>query len=241
MSRASKSIAKTCDMDLRLAVTAALLAAGTQRDAIRHELTLDSSSSDGRADMVIATDRALIGIEIKSGRDTLDRLESQRERYAARFDRLVLVADVRHAPSDYAAGQAMEFGVTRLFAEGRLIGREDDRARWLSTWGDAPWEPVREPRRHGAGDRQSPHAMLSLLWADEVASLAASLVAAGFAPACSGANGARYRYIPHFAEHVSIAQLRPRIAQTIRARPLNRWEVAFWRRYDADISGGAVK
>ena len=56
----------------------ALLDAGVPRDAIRHEITLDSSSSDGRADMVVALDRCITGIEIKSGKDTLDRLDSQR-------------------------------------------------------------------------------------------------------------------------------------------------------------------
>lgn len=224
---------KTNDIDLRLAVTRALLDAGYPREAIRHEITLDSSSSDGRADMVLATDRALIGIEIKSGKDTLERLESQRERYGARFDRMALVIDERHAPADYAAGQAMRFGVIRIFAGGRLLDRwDDDRSRHLPTWGDAPWVLSRYPvRSFGATERMSPHAMLSMLWADEALTIAAELVASGAVPPTGG--GQRYRVVPHLAEHASIAQLRPRIAAALRSRKLNRWEEAFWAKFDA--------
>lgn len=40
---------KTNDCDLRRAVVAALISSGVPRDAIRHEITLDSSSSGGRS------------------------------------------------------------------------------------------------------------------------------------------------------------------------------------------------
>ncbi|AWJ93300.1 hypothetical protein Sp245p_26115 (plasmid) [Azospirillum baldaniorum] len=218
---------KTCDMDLRLAVTAALLSAGTPRDAIRHEITLDSSSSDGRADMVVALDRALIGIELKSGKDTLARLPEQRERYGARFDKLVLVLDVLHEPADYAACWALGFDAVRTFDGGTL------RESAVHFGASAPWEPetYRDSRRFGAGERMAPHAMLSMLWADEALRLSADLVQAGIIPASSGDQ--RYRVIPHAAEHASIGQLRPRIAAALRSRRLNRWEEAFWTNFDA--------
>lgn len=223
--------AKTCDMDLRMAVTAALLGAGVPRDAIRHEITLDSSSSDGRADMVVALDRCLTGIELKSGKDTLDRLDSQRDRYGARFDRLCLVIDARHDPAEREAWQNLRFGAVRVFDGGVFRIQVHG---WRS--GSAPWEPAdyEHLRRIGwAGERQSPYAMLSMLWADEALSIAADLVKAGHIPAAGG--GQRYRVIPHTAEHATIAQLRPRIAAALRARRLNRWEESFWARYDAQV------
>lgn len=226
---------KTNDIDLRLAVTRALLDAGIPRDAIRHEITLDSSSSDGRADMVVALDHCLTGIEIKSGRDTLDRLESQWDRYGARFDRLVLVVDARHAPTEPGGGAKLKFPCVRLFDQGRLLERYEGPWQQILSWDDAPWEPERAGGRRcfGAGERQSPHAMLSMLWADEALRISADMVQAGAIPPDRGGGGQRYRVIPHTAEHASIGQLRPRIAAALRARKLNRWEEAFWTRYDA--------
>lgn len=52
-----------------------------------------------RADLVLATrgvDRELIGIEIKSAIDTLQRLPRQIEVYSKFFDRVVIVAAARH-------------------------------------------------------------------------------------------------------------------------------------------------
>ena len=59
---------KTNDYDLRRAVVAALLAGGVARDAIRHEITLDSASRGGRVDLVIADDAALFGVEISGAK-----------------------------------------------------------------------------------------------------------------------------------------------------------------------------
>ena len=65
------------DFDVRRAIVRRLLDAGIDRRDIRHELTLDTSSSGGRVDLVVLRDRRLIGIEIKSGGDKLDRLAGQ--------------------------------------------------------------------------------------------------------------------------------------------------------------------
>ena len=225
---------RTNDIDLRLVVTRALLAAGHPREAIRHEITLDSSSSDGRADMVLALDRALIGIELKSGKDTLDRLESQRERYGRRFDRLCLVIDARHEPGplDYAAHNALRFGTVRVFDSGSLR-----RGRCMGGIHPAPWE-LDERRWSDASPGLSPFAMLSMLWQIETERAAHDLFKHGLIPV--GPVGTRCRAIPHMAEHASIAALRPRIAAALRSRPLNRWEEAFWKRFDAESRTGAA-
>lgn len=230
---------RTSDVDVRIAVTAALLAAGHPPEAIRHEITLESSSSDGRADMVLALDSALVGIEIKSGRDTLERLDSQRGRYERRFDRLCLVLDVRHEPTDWGGASRLDFGALRIAEQqdGGGIGLRECRHGY-GTFA-APWEPPRPyDRRRGPGDRQAPAAMLSMLWAEEVYGIAAELVRAGLVPAAGG--GQRYWLIPHLAEHAAIAHLRPRIAAALRARPLNRWEESFWPRFAARHAEGAA-
>ncbi|WP_376956438.1 hypothetical protein ABNQ39_00300 (plasmid) [Azospirillum sp. A26] len=227
---------KTNDIDLRLAVTRALLDAGVPRDAIRHEITLDSNSSDGRADMVIALDRCITGIEIKSGKDTLDRLDSQRERYGARFDRLCLVLDVRHEPNDGYAMAALGFGVGRVYEGDALRKCQGDFGCSAAPWEPPGWSDIRRAD-WGAGERMSPYAMLAMLWAEEVGVVGADLVRSGCVPPTP--LDTRYRLIPYLAEHASIGQLLPRIAAALRARRLNRWEEAFWARYDAQSLAAA--
>ena len=53
---------KSDDYAIRAAVVALLLAGGVDRAAIRHEITLDTSSSGGRVDLLIAEGEALVGI-----------------------------------------------------------------------------------------------------------------------------------------------------------------------------------
>lgn len=234
---------KTCDMDLRLLVTRALLESGVPRDAIRHEITLDSSSSDGRADIVVALDRELIGIEIKSGKDKLDRLETQRDQYRRRFDKLCLVVDERHVPQgDYHAAAnwayRLDFGSVSTVIRGQegLPAFSDRDFVCPST---PPWQPSRIwENRCGPSNKMSPHAMLDMLWASEALEVAAKLVGAGRVPPT--VEGQRYRVIPHLAEHASIGLLRPLIAQALRSRQLNKWEEGFWSVFDAGEAGAAA-
>lgn len=219
---------QTCDMDLRIVVTRALLAAGYERASIRHEITLDSSSSDGRADMVVALDHALIGIEIKSGRDTLDRLDSQRERYGTRFDTLCLVLDARFEP---LISSAYDLGFDPVsIAEredcGALAQRRFRDKHGFGFGGVAPWEPgFTSDLRWRRNRRLCPYAVLSLLWRDEAVRVIGDL------GMCCGTRDAALKW---GGENATIAQLRPRIAQALRARGLNRWEESFWQRFDAE-------
>lgn len=218
------SAPRTNDYDLRHLVVSALLAYGIPREAIRHEITLDMSSSDGRADMVIALDRELIGIEIKSGKDTLERLDSQRERYSCRFDKLCLVVDDRHLPKDDFQRinfvHRLRFGAVGVVSNG-VLSCECGYAPWAAgpSWKDS----------HQRRDRQSSHAMLSLLWAQEIVQIGSELVVSRSIPHF---RPVRYVGIPHLAEHASIATLRPLIAKSLRKRPLNRWEESFWSKFD---------
>lgn len=238
--------ARTNDYDLRRLVVRAILDSGIQREAIKHEITLDTSSSDGRADIVVALDRELIGIEIKSGKDKLGRLETQREQYRRRFDRMCLVLDARHLPKDevirkelpnggYSEYQTVSHFIHEIRFGSVAIARDGALENAPGSYRDLPWgQRCGWDTRYGPSQHQAPAAMLSLLWAKEALSIAADLVSAGKIPPAAGSGGARCRVIPHLAEHASITLLRPRIAASLRERQLNRWEEAFWKRFDAE-------
>jgi hypothetical protein len=237
---------RTKDIDVRIAITSRLLASGWKRRDIRHELTLDSSSSDGRADMVLLDEDWLTGIEIKSGADRLDRCEEQARRYHARFDSSLLVMDPRHEPPNPPPIQH-EWGVSHPSApnntgfdyialavpEGASITFTRP-VRWYPRWSKYPWDrenwEVERGRSRGQ-QRQVISDVLSLLWADEALTVAAQLVQEGHVPQSAQCR-TRSGTIHNLHEHASIARLRPLIVAALRARQLNRWEQAFWKTYD---------
>jgi hypothetical protein len=88
---------KTKDFDIRAALTKTLIDNGIERRDIRHEIPLDTSSSEGRADMVVLTSQKLFGFEIKSGSDTLDRCDRQMISYAQAFDGYGIISDTKHS------------------------------------------------------------------------------------------------------------------------------------------------
>ena len=225
---------KTNDYDLRRAVVAALLAGGVARDAIRHEITLDSASRGGRVDLVIADDAALFGVEIKSGQDTLSRLAEQSARYRRCFDHVTLVIDARHET-------AAEFGADREWSQDTraitsvVVFDAAEGFRDVKDWhyrgvSNAPWLPSarrQSQKLAGTSPSLSAHAMLCLLWQEEVAAIGKTLFPQRF-PA------ARCKAIPKLSELASLSQLRPLVAAALRRRQQNRWDEDFWRRYDAD-------
>lgn len=221
-------VEKTNDFDVRRAVVSALIDKGFPRCAIRHEITFDTNSSDGRADLVLAHDRCLIGVELKSGKDTLARIDRQRGAYKARFDHLCLVLDRRFEPETVTAAWDLDFGHLRIAERG-----EDGVVRLRRMIGvgghPAPWE--HRFRAGVTGERLSPFAMLSMLWASEVNTVAHTLVTRGVLDPVKAKQ--RCKLIPHMAENARLADLRPLVIQALRTRPLNRWEQSFWTRYDA--------
>jgi hypothetical protein len=78
------------------AIVRELLAHGIPRRDIRHEITLDSTSRGGRADIVvILSGTVLAGIEIESAFDNLARWVEQLDAYARAFDAPLFVIDER--------------------------------------------------------------------------------------------------------------------------------------------------
>ena len=221
--------ARRRNQSLRSAVVRQLLGHGVPREAIRHEITFDMSSSDGRGDIIVALDQMLIGIELKSGSDTLDRLEMQRGRYRRRFDRLCLVIDKRLVPAEdeyWLNGWSFElkFGSIVVFSDGDLSQ--------IPSYSTLPWVEQDHPCfPKGPSDHQAPAATLALLWANEVTDVHDRLARDGAIERIG--NRTRCKLIPHIAEHASISNIRPLVAQALRNRQPNKWELEFWRRFDA--------
>lgn len=69
-------------------------ASGRQKPILTAELTLGTSGT--RADIAVLADAELIGMEIKTERDSLRRLPAQLEAYSRYFDRVVVVAAPCH-------------------------------------------------------------------------------------------------------------------------------------------------
>lgn len=195
------------DFDIRAGVVTKLLAEDVLRRDIRHEIPLGSFSEKGRADVVVLTDR-ILGFEIKSGRDKLDRLAAQREAYGRHFDLAAAILDRRHY--DKAP-----------YHRGLTLCWEQDSASLINLAG----VPLRTPRRYHFSDRTAVGDMASLLWRDEMISVARTFAGFRFKTRTAALDWAR--------ENMSLAKLRPCVIEMLRRRPLNGHETTFWADFDA--------
>lgn len=206
---------KSKDYDVRAAVVSQLLGRGVSRSDIRHEITLDTASSGGRADIVVLRDH-LITIEIKSGSDKLDRLRDQISRYERSFDCVKIVADKRHAEAIHAAHNI--YGAVYWCSE---------TAQFMSGWHPrlSPCTPRLAEPAYRYSEETSLVDVARLLWRSEAARASKSL---------GGPNGTRMAAISWMREHAKLSELRPLVIKELRARVPNRWEDAFWGRFDAE-------
>lgn len=213
---------KSNDVDVRLAITRKLLAEGITRRDIRHEITLDTSSSGGRADVVVLHDNAILGIEIKSGKDCLDRADAQLGAYDLAFDTSMLIVDTVHLdvldkgtfPNSYRH-------LLYCHEAKQIVQRYWDlkQPKFLPTTIIA--------RRIGFNSNQTCVARMgSLLWAEEVSAVTGRMRGIKSNTRCAGLEWIR--------ENAALKQLRPLVVGALRQRVLNSWEKAFWLRFDAD-------
>ena len=206
--------AKTKDYDVRAAVVAALLDRGVPRGDIRHEITLDTASAGGRADVVVLHTARLITIEIKSGSDKLDRLRDQIARYERSFDFVRVVADKRHAKAIFDThsvyGAVYWCGETHQFVSG---------------WHDAlePCEPKLMAPTYRYSGETSVVNIARLLWRNEAVRVSKEL---------GGPAGTRDAAIDWMRENARLRDVRPLVIDELRARIPNRWEDAFWKKFD---------
>ncbi|MDE3023420.1 MAG: hypothetical protein KGI54_16490 [Pseudomonadota bacterium] len=201
------------DYEVRKATVECLINSGIPRVDIRHEITLDTSSSGGRADLVVLRDGCLCGLEIKSAKDTLDRCAIQKEAYQKAFDLSVLIVDEKWSP---------------LNSEG-FWDRERAQRLWhnhlvytngkIGDWFDGAFHGI-SSSRFSRSRQLSAERMLSLLWASEI-------------KFTFGAS-ARHKGIKAAAETIAIREIRQGVITALRKRELNRWEEAFWKRFDSE-------
>ena len=250
---------KTNDLDLRIAVVQQLLAEGLTRRDIRHELTLDSHSSGGRADIIVfgKDDRLqknfIGGIEIKSGRDVLDRCDDQGDSYGRAFDRMIYVIDKRHCQAigdklgPYSSGRRYiiychdKGGFYRFhtvdgdeivearkqFYEGGTIHKSYKKIHQVNY--DAPVKNLSQFSAGWAGSvyECGNHAlgMAQLLWADEINRIAGKL-------GLVAKKHTRCALIDVFQESCSLKDLRPLVSHELQTRTPSQWEINFWKKFD---------
>lgn len=240
-----KKIYKTNDFDVRAAVVRRLLSEGVARRDIRHELTLNTSSSGGRADIVVLFDNALYGVEVKSGRDVLDRCLDQFETYSKAFDAMIFCVDKKHLQTieDTKKYHWRISYRTRYYCHdlGDFFHAETARINERQENGRLTWDLGR-----GIGkspifrmldwahkcSQTSTCAMSRLLWRDEANAIIKRMGMAG--------KGTRCGAIDYFSEHCSLANLRPLIIEQLRNRTLSEWEINFWKKVDTANNGCGV-
>lgn len=183
-------------------------AGGSRQAVVTAEFTLGRSGV--RADLAVLADDELIGIEIKTERDTLRRLPSQMEGYAKYFDHVVLVIAPCHLD-----------GLSRVNLHGASVWIVDNEAitvHWIG-----------EPNAVTAS------AQIELLCADEKRKLVANIqpvrdkVTATFAKRYSGTSNNFWKLVRGRAIRSNDVQLLSRFRERREAIKIverereNRW------------------
>jgi len=204
---------KTKDYDVRSGIVRQLLSEGIERKNIRHEITLDTSSSGGRADLVILTDAAIIGIEIKSGSDTIDRCSAQFEAYRTSFDAIHLVIDADLSKK-----------ITEKLDWDDIIFHSEE-LRFSNKWNDKRALPggLRFEISKINSSETSAISMARLLWRAETEFV-------------TGSIGHRIKRrsdaLKWIRENACLKELRPLVVKMLRQRIPNLWENSFWSKFD---------
>lgn len=146
-----------------------------------------------RADIALVNGR-LIGYEIKSDEDSLDRLERQVKFYNAVFDRATIVVSARHA-------KAVRSLVPKWW--GIVVG-------YARTEGEVSFQTLRSAVLNR---RVEPYAMAQLLWSDEAASILKEL---GEPPSILRLR--RSGLYERLADRLSLTELRRQVTKALKAR-----------------------
>lgn len=235
---------KTDEFLIRFATIERLIAEGWKRENIRIEIPMSTNSSGGRADIVCLDDQYAACVELKSGKDTLenDLLSAQMRQYERSFDYCAVIADndlykcVKTETLNRLWGDDNFRNVTLAFRHDWInmkgVFMEQPKKGMGGTVPPAVENisPILFPRHHawrrGSGTT-SVIDMASVLWADELRKIL------GKGTKCSLEQKAR--------EEMSTKQFRPLFIKALRDRPMNEWEIAFWKRFDSDDMADPVK
>ncbi|MGK4591684.1 sce7726 family protein [Amycolatopsis sp. w19] len=183
------------DRDIRAALRVHLESTTESGAIIRDELGL--CLGDTRVDIAVIGG-TLAGFEIKSDRDTLDRLPGQVDRYSRVLDFATLVCEPRH--------QA-KASVLLPSWWGIWVAEEQD--------GAVTFQPMRKASRNPGPD---PYTVAQLLWRDEaMAALRERDLHRGLSSAT------RFRLWERMADTMSIKDIQQTVHAAIMARP--DWQV----------------
>ncbi len=146
-----------------------------------------------RADIAVVNGR-LIGYEIKSDEDSLDRLDKQVEFYSAVFDRATIIVGVRHAKA-----------VRSLLPKwwGIVVGH-------ACAGREVSFQTLRSA---GSNKRVNPYAVAQLLWSSEAASILEELKEPP-----SVLRQRRSVLYERLADTLSLAELRRRVTKCLKSR-----------------------
>lgn len=180
------------DGEIRASLRARLEARhGTDPDTvIRNELGL--CLGETRVDVAVINGK-LSGYEIKSERDTLERLDRQVDLYGRVLDEAWLVVAEKHVPHALDRIPPWWGMVTAKVVKGEV--------RCVRT------------RRAKRNRHVDPYALAQLLWRDEAFAV---LQERGLSRGLSGAT--RFRLWEQLAVHVPLRELRPEVLARLRAR-----------------------
>lgn len=199
-------VPKRGDYPIRRAIVSNLLKNGFDKKDIRQEITLDTNSAGGRADMVLFMNGCIRAVEIKSAQDNLDRLENQMTAQVRRFDSFHTILDIKHREKLKAIKHSWRYN--EMFY--------DPETPWACDLQQAiPYKVSYRAGEITAG------LMLSLLWRSELQA------------ALDKKTGAtRTGMIAWAREHMTIAEIRKIVIEQIREREHSKWELKFWETYD---------
>lgn len=206
------------EFGIRAGVTKRLIADGVRRDHIRHELPLDTSSSDGRADIVILSPDCLLSIELKSGKDKMDRLAGQRAAAERCFDKETYILDIflsKHTNCHDGAYWCHSSGRFLHYSRGKIIPIEEGLFYSGTLLGDL---------YISSSHRVSAPGMACLLWRDEIVEVCETF---------GKKVKTRWDGIKYIRDNIGLAALRPLVYQKLLARVHSKYEKKFWGEYDA--------
>ena len=194
---------------------------GIGRDQIRIEIPLDMSSSEGRADIVVLTEQ-IRGIELKSGKDKFCpvAIKQQCQQYNRAFDACGTVIDVAHRKE---RSEKLDHG-TRFHTNWHDVDAQycHDTREIQSRYRE-PIPNLCEQLFRWGSRKTSVYDMCLLLWGQEIKEIA-------------GKKTGKYDFCNDMRENGRLSEVRPLVIAALKKRPPNKWETAFWSRFDEQQS-----
>lgn len=207
---------RTNEYDIRAGVVRRLLADGWKRRDLRFEIPLSTASSGGRADVLCLDDSYIGCIELKSGRDKFcnNAIREQTKPYRRSFDYVAVIIDEWHLKA-FKDAYGGANGYPNCSA---VYHSSDDTIR--EYWRDSePMIGLADKLFAHKSSTTSPVDYACLLWKAEINK-------------ALGMKKNRCEAIAFVREEMALKDIRPLVIEQLRGRAHNKWEEAFWEKYD---------